>query len=122
MRGGGEYPQTRFYQKTGAPLTDKIRKLVFDVLPKADLLSFIKQHVIILNDKDVNVDDIDESFHAPPSVTSQMEPVIESQVVFVWVSSHSQSFTEEGSWGSCHPNCVPGCQLVSSYTASVPYC
>ena len=60
----------------------------------------------ILNDKDVNVDDNDESFHDPPSVTSQMEPVIESQVVFVWVS-HPQSFTEEGSsWGWC-------CQLVS---------
>ena len=60
--------------------------------------------MIILNDKDVNVDDNDESFHDPPSVTSQMEPVIESQVVFVWVS-HPQSFTEEGSsWGCCCPN------------------
>ena len=70
--------------------------------------------MIILNDKDVNVDDIDESFHAPPSVTSQMEPVIESQVVFVWVS-HPQSFTEEGSWGWCFPNS----QLVSQ---SVNWC
>ena len=73
-----------------------------------------------MNDKVANDDEI---YKGLPSVTSQMEPVIESQVVFVWVSSHSQSFTEEGSWGSCHPNCVPGCQLVSyTLSTSVLYC
>ena len=42
-----------------------------------------------------------------PNVTSQMEPVIEGHVVFVWVS-HPESFSEEGLWGWCHPNSGPG--------------